>query len=540
MKWMQWTSIRWKLTMFVAVVMIVTAARLSGAGYLFARKTLRDQINARLSIVASGRQKLLLDHLQQRPELDASTLEALNDPTGLGQSGEVLVAMRQGERITFLLSGRNGMPLPDIPVAEAPAALTAAIDGKKGFLQGRNRRGVEVLAAYLPVGYGGWGLVAQIEAAEAYAPVTRLRNRLLLIATGILIAGLGASYYVARKFTKPILHMATMAGDIAHGSWNARVNVDGHDELAALGRAFNRMAEDLSQSYHALEDRVRERTADLARVNETLAQKNRHLENDLAMAREVQETFLPKEYPSFPPGALAGQSALRFCHVYKPALSLGGDFFVVLPLADQRAGIFLCDVLGHGIRATVVMSIVHGMVEELRTAGDDPGKFLGEVNRALIENLKPLSKTIFVSALYVVIDAGRGELLEAIAGHPSPLWLRRDAGRAESLPAVSGSALGLIADEVYVTTRQTLALGDVIVLFCAGIYQVERTDGETFGMDRLLSEAGRRVRLGPAQLLDELIAQVKEFSVNGEFDDDVCLVAVEYAGARQPSGPGRS
>src|SRR5690606_5176848 len=96
-----------------------------------------------------------------------------------------------------------------------------------------------------------------------------------------------------------------------------------------------------------------------------LKRRTAEMETDVLMARQVQETFLPRSYPVFPRGVPAESSALRFAHRYVPATTLGGDFFNIVQLSDTKCGVLICDVMGHGVRAGLLTALIRGVVGEL-------------------------------------------------------------------------------------------------------------------------------------------------------------------------------
>jgi sigma-B regulation protein RsbU (phosphoserine phosphatase) len=276
----------------------------------------------------------------------------------------------------------------------------------------------------------------------------------------------------------------------------------------------------------------RKRTAEqLAAYAAELREKNSQLEADLNMAREIQQVFLPQQFPTFPPGAAPADSALRFYHRYEPASAVGGDFFNVFAVSDTVAGVFICDVMGHGLRAALVTAIMRGLVEELVPAtAADPGQFLTELNHSLQVILSRMEEPIMATAFYLTADVGRSELRFASAGHPSPLRLRRSAGTVDSLrdcDGRQGPALGLFAASVYPTCRCDLAANDLLVLFTDGLYEVEGAAHTEFGLRQLREAVRRRTALPAAKLFDEVLDEVKRFSARHEFEDDVCLVGVE-------------
>jgi len=277
----------------------------------------------------------------------------------------------------------------------------------------------------------------------------------------------------------------------------------------------------------------------LARYAEELREKNMQMEADFNMAREIQQVFLPQQYPTFPRGAAPSESAVRFFHRYLPAAAVGGDFFNIFAITDSIAAIFICDVMGHGMRAALVTAILRGLVEELIPLAMDPGKFLAEINRSLHAILERTDEPTLATAFYVIADVEEGELRFARAGHPSPIRLRRDAGIAEPLKTYDprhGPALGLFEKSAYPVCRCPVAVNDLIVLFTDGLYEVSGANQEEFGEQRLLSAVRNGVQLPAERLFDELLGNVRAFSAKPDFDDDVCLVAMEVARL----GPGRT
>ena len=277
----------------------------------------------------------------------------------------------------------------------------------------------------------------------------------------------------------------------------------------------------------------RKRTSDqLAHYAEELRERNTQMEADYSMAREIQQVFLPQQYPTFPRTAAPAQSALRFFHRYLPAAAVGGDFFNVFAITDTIAAVFICDVMGHGMRAALVTAILRGLVEELLPLAMDPGKFLAEINRSLHAILERTDEPTLATAFYMIADVEESELRFSSAGHPSPIRLRRDCGAAEPLKSYDprhGPALGLFEKSTYPVCRCPLAVDDLILLFTDGLYEVDGPGQEEFGQERLLATTKAKVQLPAQRLFDELLGEVRTFMGKQEFDDDVCMVAMEVA-----------
>jgi sigma-B regulation protein RsbU (phosphoserine phosphatase) len=269
----------------------------------------------------------------------------------------------------------------------------------------------------------------------------------------------------------------------------------------------------------------------LVKYAEELREKNAQLEADLEIARELQNALQPQQFPRFPSFASPEESALQFHHFFSPSSAVGGDFFQVFQISDSVAGVLICDVMGHGVRAALVAMILRAFVEDLRAYANEPAKFLQELNRAISHILKHTHLSIFVSALYVITDIARGELHYANAGHPTPLCVHR-TGSAAPLPLSESkpdSVLGIFDDAEYHSVSAQLCTGDILLLFTDGLFEVEGANGQYYDQRRLLKSVGERVDLRAEELCKQLVAEVREFAVSKDFSDDVCLIAIDVA-----------
>jgi sigma-B regulation protein RsbU (phosphoserine phosphatase) len=280
------------------------------------------------------------------------------------------------------------------------------------------------------------------------------------------------------------------------------------------------------------EERERKANAELARSQAELQKKNEILEDDLKMARDIQQAILPQQYPTFPPGAPEELSLLHFCHRYHPSGQVGGDFFNVLALSETQAGLFLCDVMGHGVRSALVTAMVRGLVEELRPIALDPGQLLTRINSDLRAILQQTGSPLFTTAFYLVADLARRQIYYANAGHPKPFLVHRLDGTVEVLKYADGKArpaLGLFADSTYPTVSCPLSGGDLVMLFTDGLYEVEGAEGQPFSQDLLLEAVRKHATLHGSELFTAILSEIQQFSASHEFSDDVCLVGMEVA-----------
>ncbi len=266
----------------------------------------------------------------------------------------------------------------------------------------------------------------------------------------------------------------------------------------------------------------------LAETAAALQQRNDEIEQELALAREVQHALLPHDYPVIPEKSGADGARLAFGHRYIPISGLAGDFFEVFPTGPNSAGLFICDVMGHGVRSAIIVSMLRGLAERVHDAADDPGEFLRQLNSGLAAILQKAEMTMFATAFMVVVDLEKSELRYASAGHPAGIVRGEDG--AAVLPMGgrgAGAALGLFQQSEYETRSMKLDGVKQLLLFTDGIFEVENREGEAFLQNRLVQVVSEERCEGVEELLDRVLSRVLSFAQSSRFDDDVCLLGME-------------
>jgi phosphoserine phosphatase RsbU/P len=280
-------------------------------------------------------------------------------------------------------------------------------------------------------------------------------------------------------------------------------------------------------------ERIRKANTELARSRKELHAKNIELEDDMKMAREIQVTMLPQQYPSFPRNASPEESAFHFTHRYLPTGAVGGDFFTVSALSDEEASVFICDVAGHGVRSSLVTAMIRALLEELKPLAHDPGQFFTKLNRDLHAILKHAGTPMLTTGFYLVADCKTGIIRYTNAGHPKPLLVRRHKKVVEPLTNIGGKsqpALGLFEEACYQTSEVRFSARDLVMLFTDGLYEVQDEGHELYSQSMLVRDVEERAQLPASDLFDQLIERMQRFSADGKFSDDVCLVGIEAAG----------
>ena len=269
------------------------------------------------------------------------------------------------------------------------------------------------------------------------------------------------------------------------------------------------------------------RVAQLVRQQQIETQARERLEQELRVARVVQQTLLPKELPE-----LDGWQVAAY---WQPAQAVSGDFYDFIALPDGNLGVVEADVTGKGVPAALVMAATRGI---LRVAAEQdpasPGKVLAHVNDLLCPDLPP---SMFVTCLYGVLNPATGRFVFANAGHNLPT--KRTADAVVELRA-TGMPLGLLPEMTYDEHEAMLEPGEIILIYSDGLVEAHNPQGEMFSFPRLRTLAGG---LGSgADLIEQLRGALADFVGPGwEQEDDVTFVTLERTSPplpRRERGPG--
>lgn len=264
----------------------------------------------------------------------------------------------------------------------------------------------------------------------------------------------------------------------------------------------------------------------LQRYAEEMRLIKEEMEEDFRMAADLQETFFPSGYPSFPKETPPEESCVEFLHQFKACGKIGGDYCSIHRISEAKAGIFLCDVQGVGVRSALGTALVRGIAQEAAPLGLDPGAYLTHMNELLIPLVCPEAPLLVITACYLVLDVASGAVRFSSAGHPLPILFRPGDGarwlceRKTSYPP----ALASQPDIAYPSGECMVYPEDTVVLYTDGLYNVENALDEAYGIKRLLDSAQSLVGDPLADIFDALEGDALAFAENSRFRDDVCLV----------------
>ncbi len=326
-----------------------------------------------------------------------------------------------------------------------------------------------------------------------------LINLLVLAAIIFLIfeiAALATGVVLTRTITNAIddLYQATL--HVRRGDFSYRVRVHKRDQLGALGDSFNEMTSSVSELI--AEQRQRQK-----------------LENEITIAREVQEQLFPHSLPS-----MAGLQVGATC---RPARTVSGDYYDFISLSPTRMGIAIADISGKGIFAALLMASLQAALRSMASLNGHGGTatLVERLNSHLFKNT---SDDRYATFFYAVYDTESRMLTYTNAGHLAPFFVN-DAG-VQQLDE-GGTVVGLFEDPPYTQGSLKVAPGSVLVAFSDGLTEAENVYGEEFGMQRLKEEVMRQRNASPQRLAENLIAATEQWAGTPEQADDITVVVAK-------------
>src|SRR5215213_7615850 len=257
--------------------------------------------------------------------------------------------------------------------------------------------------------------------------------------------------------------------------------------------------------------------AQLVRQQQQQAQERERIEQELRVARLIQQTLLPKAVPQIADWDVAAY--------YQPAREVGGDFYDFLEFDDGQLGLVVGDVTDKGVPAALVMATTRTMLRASAQRLDSPGEVLKRVNDVMVPDIPP---NMFVTCLYAILDPATGRLHYANAGHDLPYRRKASggAGGAEELRA-TGMPLGLLPGMGYEEKEIVLERGESVLFYSDGLVEAHDPQREMFGFPRLQGLVGTH-RSGGQAMVNFLLSELARFTgEEWEQEDDITLVTLE-------------
>jgi sigma-B regulation protein RsbU (phosphoserine phosphatase) len=249
------------------------------------------------------------------------------------------------------------------------------------------------------------------------------------------------------------------------------------------------------------------------------ANEKKRLDHDLEIARDIQRILLPSEAPAV--------NGFEINGINVPARQVSGDYFDYIKVDDERLGIAIADVSGKGVPASLIMAICRSVLRSQAAQNPSPADVLQKVNRQLYPDIK---EDMFISMAYLVLDHARnGSITLSRAGHDAPLLYKRASETVTPLKP-PGMVLGIDSGNVFDRLTSEVAVllerDDCLVLYTDGVTEAIDTEGNEFGLERMMESVRASATDGAAAIVNRLIDELRNFVGANPQNDDITLIAI--------------
>ena len=339
----------------------------------------------------------------------------------------------------------------------------------------------------------------------SYGDVFGMAVAVILIIALFLLIGLVALFFgcrrIIRRMTDPVVEFGNAAMTIAKGNFNATIpEVYTKDEIRTLRNSLAYMQRSIN-SY-------------IAELKTTTASNERY-ESELNIAREIQMSMLPANFPNHPEFDLYAE--------VRPAKEVGGDLYDFLEVGDS-VFFLVGDVSGKGVPAALFMAITRAAFRFVGALGLPMSEVMYRVNNTLCDGNE---NNMFVTIFAARLDTKTGEMEYCNAGH-NPIVILNQEGKASFLSAKPNLAAGLIPDFPYVAERTKLEFGSRLILYTDGVTEAEREDKAQFGEEALLNWASKLPwNVNAKGAAHSLHDEVKQFTEGADQNDDITIMVID-------------
>ena len=371
-----------------------------------------------------------------------------------------------------------------------------------------------------------WTLVREVS-MENYERVIRgvrgtvavLSGTVFLIAFGFYELWLKRFMHQFRKLLKGIVRMGQGELEpVASKPFSITEFETMHQEIDRTSLALNRQMDTIRQM-----EREQAEQENRKREQERIAQ-------ELRMARELQRSALPADFPPFP-----GRTEFDLYASMTPAKEVGGDFYDFFLIDSDHLGLVIADVSGKGIPAALFMMVSKTLIRNQLMNGCDPATAMSRVNLQLAERN---SAKMFVTVWVAVVELSTGKGVACNAGHENPA-LRRAGGEFELLVYPHNMFAGALKKARYSNREFELHPGDCVFVYTDGVPEANNTDGQMFGTDRLLSALNRNAAAEPEELIRRVFGEAEQYAAGAEQFDDITMLCFRYNGTGGAAEPER-
>jgi len=486
-------SIKWEIALFTTALSVVVIGVLSFFSLDAMKKSLTAEVESRGKSAAASMARSAADFILVNYVLDTAKImkDALSgkgvkyalvsDPSGTITASDDLKLLKK----RYVRPGTFG-------VTPGGSVIILDDEGNKviDFTSSVVAKGkLNLGTAHLGISYS----IIQEPLEKAYINIG-------IVALAALLLGIIGSFMLGVAITKPVEALEKGTQIIGRGNMDHIIMIDSSNEIGRLADAFNKMTKDLKTSH------LKE-----------LQQKT--LQRELEIAREIQLSIIPKEIP-----VIKGYKIHAF---YKAAEEVGGDYYDIIPISDDKTGIVVADVSGKGVPAALITAMMSSMMHAEAKDTEDPRLAMLSINSKIRDRIK---RGMFVTAFYGILDIDRNNIVMVSAGHNETLMYSAAVQDVISY-APKGFPIAMGPTELMEgrMAKETIAMepGDKIAVYTDGITEAMNKEGKEYGIDTLIKCLKVYGKNEGEVVIQSIMDDVKKFTAGFAQSDDIALVVIE-------------
>jgi phosphoserine phosphatase RsbU/P len=370
------------------------------------------------------------------------------------------------------------------------------VGGRPGLLRYRRPDGSKMIAIFdLIPETPGWFLGLAVSEGELMGRVTALVRRIVLLLLATLAVLLLIVIVISGQLAGPIGLLKRGVKKVSAGDLDHRLDIRTGDEIEELASAFNKMTVDLKEQIKNLQAETAKRQA---------------VESELQIAKEIQESILPRVFPPFP-----GRGEFDLYSVMHPAKEVGGDFYDFFFYDKDTFVMIIGDVSGKGVPAALFMMLSRTLIHTVASEEKDPARVLRKVNDIVSEDNETC---MFVTVFLASYDVPTGRLTYSNAGHTPALKIT--AGKTvQELTTENSVALGVMPGVDYRPGETVLETGDRFVFYTDGVNEAVSPEGKFYGTQRFIDHFLKDGDPSAREEASAILKDVMDFQEENQHDD---------------------
>jgi len=323
--------------------------------------------------------------------------------------------------------------------------------------------------------------------------------------------------YIAinRQIIDPIIQLNRTVGKFTDKDFKARIEIKSNDEIGSLANNFNNMADTIQKYSETMEELVAQRTEQLRISNQELKEANEQMKKELLMAQKIQEALIPKIFPDI--------KNFSFSGMYIPMESLGGDYYDVIKISENKIGMLIVDVCGHGVPAALITAMAKVSFGTNIKENKNTSEIIKKVNEDLYNII---GKMEYLTAFFCIIDTQQNIITYTNAGHPSAFIIRKEGDILEL--SQNSTVIGFLNNVTFIADEQKIEDGDKIVLYTDGVIEAKNKKDELFDIKRLKDILFKNKKLDSKNLIRVISNELMNFTEGRNLNDDITILIADF------------